>query len=69
MKEIFKLGNHIILGISLVYVEFIKSYQFMASFLLIHFIINYRIGKNKSLKIGIRIGDHGLFTKLEVGLN
>jgi hypothetical protein len=66
MKEIFKYGNHLILGTSLVYIEPIKAYSFMATLLLIHLTLDYR--KN-GIKVGFSIGDHGLYFRFQIGLN
>tara|TARA_Y100000593_G_scaffold19470_1_gene38940 strand:+ start:57 stop:257 length:201 start_codon:yes stop_codon:yes gene_type:complete len=66
MKEIFKYGDHLILGASLIYIEPIKNYSFMATLLLMHLTLDYR--KN-GIKLGFSIGDHGLYLRFQIGLN
>ena len=66
MKDIFKIGNHLVGGISLAYMKNIGTYLFMITLLFIHLTISHSKGK---IRFGISIGDHGLFLKLQVGID
>ena len=66
MKDIFRLGDHTICGISLTYIEFKKLYQFIITLLLVH--LTLHIGVN-GFRIGISIGDKSLYLRIQLGLD
>ena len=66
MKRIFKYGDHIILGASLIYIEYTKIYTFMITLFLVHLTIDYN---KESVRVGVSIGDHQLYLRLQIGLN
>ena len=66
MKDIFRLGDHTICGISLTYVKFNQLYMFMITLLLIH--CTFHISTT-TFRIGISIGDHEVFVRINLGIN
>tara|TARA_R100000808_G_C2122485_1_gene133481 strand:- start:311 stop:511 length:201 start_codon:yes stop_codon:yes gene_type:complete len=66
MKEIFKFGDHIVAGISLYNIKVLKSYSFMITLLMIHFMIDHGDG---SFRVGIGFGSDQIYVRFHVGFN
>jgi len=61
-----KIGNHILLGASCIYLKEIKTYNLMLTLMLMHFTISVR---NKGVRFSFSIGDHELFLRFSIGIN
>ena len=64
MKHIFKAGNHFFGGISLIYIEPLKAYSLLVTFMLLHLTIDIL---NRGIRIGFAIGDGEIFFKVQAG--
>ena len=64
MKHIFKVGNHFLGGISLIYIEPIKVYSLLLTLLALHMTIDVL---NYGFRIGFSIGDGEVFFKIQAG--
>ena len=64
MKHIFKVGNHFLAGISLIYIESLKTYSLLVTFMLLHLTIDIL---NRGIRIGFAIGDGEIFFKVQAG--
>ena len=64
MKHIFKVGNHFLAGISLIYIESLKTYSLLVTFMLLHLTIDIL---NLGIRIGFAIGDGEIFFKVQAG--
>ena len=64
MKHIFKVGNHFLAGISLIYIEPLKAYSLLVTFMLLHLTIDIL---NRGIRIGFAIGDGEIFFKIQAG--
>jgi len=64
MEHIFKVGNHFLAGISLIYIESLKTYSLLVTFMLLHLTIDIL---NRGIRIGFAIGDGEIFFKVQAG--
>ena len=64
MESIFKVGNHFLGGISLVYIEPLKTYSLLVTFMLLHFTIDIL---NCGIRVGFSIGNGEVFFKIQTG--
>ena len=64
MENIFKIGNHFLGGISLIYIESLKTYSLLVTFMLLHLTIDIL---NRGIRIGFAIGDGEIFFKVQAG--
>ena len=66
MIEVFKFGNHSILGMSGTYYKEFKTHQIIMTLAIFHLIIE--IPKN-GFKLGFQIGNHQLYAKIDIGID
>ena len=65
MKDIFKLGDHVMAGISFSKISLGKGiYMFMITLLLVHLSIAFN---KKHFKIGLGVGDNEIYIKIQLG--
>ena len=64
MEHIFKVGNHFLAGISLIYIESLKTYSLLVTFMLLHFTIDIL---NCGIRLGFSIGNGEVFFKIQAG--
>jgi len=64
VKNIFKVGDHFLGGISLIYIESLKTYSLLVTFMLLHLTIDIL---NRGIRIGFAIGDGEIFFKVQAG--
>ena len=64
MESIFKVGNHFLGGISLIYIESLKAYSLLVTFMLLHFSLDIL---NCGIRIGFSIGNGEVFFKVQAG--
>ena len=64
MQSMFKLGNHFLGGISLMYIKPINTYSLLVTFMLLHLTVDIL---HYGLRIGFSIGDGEVFFKVQAG--
>ena len=64
MESIFKVGNHFLGGISLIYIEPLKAYSLLVTFMLLHFTLDIL---NYGIRVGFSIGNGEVFFKIQAG--
>ena len=64
MENIFKIGNHFLGGISLIYIESLKTYSLLVTFMLLHLEIDIL---HYGFRIGFSIGNGEVFFKIQTG--
>ena len=64
MECIFKIGNHFLGGISLIYIESLKTYSLLITFILLHLSLDIL---NNGIRIGFSIGNGEVFFKIQAG--
>ena len=64
MQNIFKIGNHFLGGISLIYIKPINTYSLLITFICLHISIDVL---NYGFRIGFSIGDGEIFFKIQAG--
>ena len=65
MRSIFKYGDHIILGISMMYIKPAQTYTLMFTFFFIHLTIDFM---NYGTRMGIGIGIKRMLFKIHAGI-
>ena len=65
MRNIFKIGNHFLGGISLIYIEPLKAYSLLVTFMLLHFTLDIL---NCGIRVGFSIGNGEVFFKIHTGI-
>ena len=64
METILKIGNHFLGGISLIYIEPLKAYSLLVTFMLLHLTIDVL---HNGFRIGFAIGNGEVFFKIQAG--
>ena len=64
MENIFKIGDHFLAGISLMYIKPANAYSLLVTFMLLHFTLDIL---NYGIRVGFSIGNGEVFFKVQAG--
>ena len=64
MENIFKIGDHFLAGISLMYIKPTNAYSLLVTFMLLHFTLDIL---NYGIRVGFSIGNGEVFFKVQAG--
>ena len=64
MENIFKIGDHFLAGISLMYIKPANAYSLLVTFMLLHFTIDIL---NCGIRVGFSVGNGEVFFKIQAG--